>query len=175
MEAGTGTTVGPEEPMMVLDVVAGPDVVLTGTGMTVVPSEPLIVLLETVIASVPVEVAVALGAVSLGDDIVALLSGSMVDPAVVLTESVAEADNAVSVGNWLDNSEFKDEAALDRMLEKPEERDWDTAASVAVAATLDRSELNEDAKLDKAEEAASVAAVVVVAAELSLAWESTDD
>lgn len=167
-------TVVPDEPVMVLEVVAGPEVVLAGTGMTVVvPSEPVIVLLVIETASVPVEVAEALDPVSIGDVVVALLSGSMVDPEVLLAEPVAEADSAVPVpvpvDSWLDRPEFKDEAALERMLENPDARDCDTAASVAVAATLDKSELNEEARLDRAEDAAWVAAAVVVAAELPLA------
>lgn len=163
-------TVVPDEPVMVLEVVAGPEVVLAGTGMTVVvPSEPVIVLLVIETPSVPVDVAEALAPVSTGDVVVALLSGSTVDPEVVLAEPVAVAENALLVDNWLDRPESKEEAALERMLENPDARDCDTAASVAVAATLDKSELNEEAKLDRAEDAASVAAAVVVAAELPLA------
>jgi len=61
------------------------------------------------------------------------------------------------------------------MLEKPEARDWVTAASVALAATLDNSEPKEEARLDKAEDAASVIGPVVVAVGLPLASERTDD
>ena len=61
------------------------------------------------------------------------------------------------------------------MLEKPEAMDSVTAASVAVAATLDNSEPSEEAKLDSAEDAASVIGAVVVAVGLPLASDKTDD
>jgi hypothetical protein len=61
------------------------------------------------------------------------------------------------------------------MLENPEARDCVTAASVADAATPDNSELSEEAKLDRAEDAAFVTDPVLVAVGLPLASDSTDD
>lgn len=92
-ETGTGTTVGPAEPRMVVDETAL-GAVETGTGMTVGPSEPRMVLELMETAAVPV--LVALAAVSV--------------PAEV------ESD-AVGVGSTLERSVARDDAAADRMLE----------------------------------------------------------
>lgn len=166
----------PEEPVMVLDVVAGPEVVLTGTGMTEeVPSESVTVLEVIDTAPVPVEEAMTLGAVSLADKAVVLVIDSREDSGVLMTDPVADAEDALSVVNWLESPESSEEAALDRMLEKPSERDSVTAGFVAVAATLEKSELNDEAKLDKAAEASLVTEPVPVAVGLPLASERTDD
>jgi hypothetical protein len=161
VETGTGTTVTPEEPVMVLDDAAEPVVVLTAMGKV---DEP----------SVPVDETATLEAVSLAGDAVALVSDSTMIP-VLMTESVADAEYALSVLKWLERPEFIEEAALDRMLEKPEARDCVTAGSVAVAATPDRSELKDEAKLERAAEASFVIAAVAVAVGLPLAPEITDE
>lgn len=162
---------------MVLDVVAGPDVVLTGTGMTEeVPSESVTVLEVMDTAPVPVDEAMTLEAVSLADKAeVVLVSDSTEDSGVLMTDPVADAEDALSVVNWLDSPESSEEAALDRMLEKPSERDSVTAGFVAVAATLEKSELSDEAKLDKAAEASLVIEAVPVVVGLPLASERTDD
>jgi hypothetical protein len=161
VEIGTGTTVTPEEPVMVLDVVAEPDVVLTAIGKV---DEP----------SVPVDETATLGAVSLAGDAVALVSDSTMIP-VLMIESVADAEYALSVLKWLERPEFIEEAALDRMLENPDARDCVTAGSVAVAATPARSELNDEAKLERAADASLVMDAVAVAVGLPLAPEITDE
>jgi hypothetical protein len=161
VETGTGTTVTPEEPVMVLDVVAEPDVVLTAMGKI---DEP----------SVPVDETATLEAVSLAGDAVALVSDSTMIP-VLMIESVADAEYALSVLKWLERPEFIEEAALERMLENPDARDCVTAGSVAVAATPARSELNDEAKLERAAEASFVMDAVAVAVGLPLAPEITDE
>jgi hypothetical protein len=169
--AGTAMTVVPDEPVIVLDVVAGPDVVLTGTGTTVaLPSVPVIVLEVIDTGAVPVEGETPVEAVS-----PAVVSDTSEGAAVLMTEPVTDAVDALSVTNTLERPEFKDEAALDKMLENPEARDCVTAASVADAATPDNSELSEEAKLDRAEDAAFVTDPVLVAVGLPLASDSTDD
>lgn len=162
-------TVVPEEPVMVLDIVAGPEVVLAGTAITeVLPSVPVMMLEVTETGAVPVDGATPLAAVSLPDKSVVLVS-------VLMTELVADAEAALAVVKWLERPEFKDDAALDKMLENPDARDSVTEASVAVAATLEKSELSEEAKLDRAADAALVIDPVVVAVGLPLASDSTDD
>jgi hypothetical protein len=174
--AGTATTVVPDEPVIVLDVVAGPDVVLTGMGTTVVlPSVPVIVLEVTDTGAVPVEGETPVEAVSPAMGSVTLVSDPSEGEAVLMTEPVADAVDALSVTKTLERPEFKEEAALDKMLENPEARDCVTAASVADAATPDNSELSEEAKLDRAEDAALVTDPVLVAVGLPLASDSTDD
>jgi hypothetical protein len=171
--AGTAMTVVPDEPVIVLDTVAEPDVVLTGTGTTVVlPSVPVIVLEVIDTGAVPVEGETPVEAVS---PAVGLVSDPSEGAAVLMTAPVADAVAALSVTKTLERPEFKDEAALDKMLENPEARDCVTAASVADAATLDSSELSEEAKLDRAEEAALVTDPVLVAVGLPLASDSTDE
>jgi hypothetical protein len=161
-------TVVPDEPVMVLDVVAGPEVVLAGTAVTEVSSIP--VLIDT--GAVPVDGAMPVEAVSIS---VLLVSDPTEGTGVLMTESVAAAEAALSVVKWLDRPESKEEAALDKMLENPEAIDSVTAASVAVAATLDNSEPSDEAKLDRADDAASVIGSVVVAVGLPLASDRTDD
>jgi hypothetical protein len=161
VEAGTGTTVTPEEPVIVLDVIAEPDVVVAAIGKV---DEP----------SVPVDEATMLEAVSLTGDAVALVSDSTMTP-VLMIESVADAEYALSVLKWLERPEFMEEAALDKMLENPEARDCVTAGSVAVAATPARSELNDEAKLERAADASFVMEAVAVAVGLPLAPEITDE
>jgi hypothetical protein len=168
-------TVVPDEPVMVADVVAGPEVVVAGTAITEVPSVPVTVLEVIDTGAVPVEGAIPVGAVSTAVTSVVLVSVPTEDAGVLMTESVAAAEAALSVVKWLDRPEFNEDAALDKMLENPEARDWVTAASVALAATLDKSEPKEEAKLERAEDAASVIGPVVVAVGLPLASESTDD
>jgi len=148
-------------PVMMLDVVAEPDVVLTAMGKV---DEP----------SVPVDETATLEAVSLAGDAVALVSDSTMTP-VLMIESVADAEYALSVLKWLERPEFMEEAALDRMLENPEARDCVTAESVADAATPARSELNDEAKLERAEDASFVMDAVAVAVGLPLAPEITDE
>lgn len=162
-------TVVPDEPVMVLDVVAGPEVVLAGTAVAGVSSPPVLV---SDTGAVPVDGATPVEAVSMS---VVLVSEPMEGAAVLTIESVAAAEAALSVVKWLDRPESKEEAALDKMLENPEAIDSVTAASVAVAATLDSSEPSEEARLDRAEDAASVIGPVVVAVGLPLASERTDD
>ena len=157
MEAGTETPV----PVMMLDAVAEPDVVLTAMGKV---DEP----------SVPVDETATLEPVSLASDAVALVSDSTMTP-VLMTELVADAEYAPSVLKWLERPEFMEEAALDRMLENPEARDCVTAESVADAATPARSELNDEAKLERAEDASFVMDAVAVAVGLPLAPEITDE
>ena len=169
VETGTGMTVVPDEPVMVLDVVAVPEVVLTGTAVADASSTPVLV---SDTGAVPVEAAIPVEAVSIS---VVLVSEPTEGNAVLMTESVAAAEAALSVVKWLERPESKEEAALDKMLENPEARDCVTAASVAVAATLDKSEPSEEAKLDRAADAASVIGPVVVAVGLPLASDSTDD
>ena len=147
--------------MMMLDVVAEPDVVLTAMGKV---DEP----------SVPVDETATLEPVSLASDAVALVSDSTMTP-VLMTELVADAEYALSVLKWLERPEFMEEAALDRMLENPEARDCVTAESVADAATPARSELNDEAKLERAEDASFVMDAVAVAVGLPLAPEITDE
>lgn len=161
METGTGTTVTPEEPVMVLDVVAEPEVVLTAMG-------------KVEEASAPVDEAATLEPVSLASDAVALVSDSTMTP-VLMTESVADAEYTLSVLKWLERPEFMEEAALDRMLENPEARDCVAAGSEAVAATPARSELNDEAKLERAADASFVMDAVAVAVGLPLAPEITDE
>jgi len=168
-------TVVPDEPVMVADVVAGPEVVVAGTAITEVPSVPVTVLEVIDTGAVPVEGATPVEAVSRPVKSVVLVSVPTEDAGVLMTESVAAAEAALSVVKWLDRPEFKEEAALDKMLENPDARDWVTAASVAVAATLDKSEPKEEAKLDRADDAASVSGPVVVAVGLPLASDRTDD
>ena len=146
---------------MMLDVVAEPDVVLTAMGKV---DEP----------SVPVDETATLEPVSLASDAVALVSDSTMTP-VLMTELVADAEYALSVLKWLERPEFMEEAALDRMLENPEARDCVTAESVADAATPARSELNDEAKLERAEDASFVMDAVAVAVGLPLAPEITDE
>ena len=157
MEAGREIPV----PVMMLDVVAEPDVVLTAMGKV---DEP----------SVPVDETATLEPVSLASDAVALVSDSTMTP-VLMTELVADAEYALSVLKWLERPEFMEEAALDRMLENPEARDCVTAESVADAATPARSELNDEAKLERAEDASFVMDAVAVAVGLPLAPEITDE
>lgn len=168
-------TVVPDEPVMVLDVIDGLSVVLAGTGTTEVPSVPVTVLEVIDTGAVPVDAATPVVAVSVAVKSVVLVSDPTEGTRVLTTESVAAAEDALSVVKWLERPEFKEEAALDKMLENPEARDWVTAASVAVAATLDKSELSEEARLDRAEDAAAVIEPVVVAVGLPLASDSTDD
>lgn len=113
----------------------------------------------------PVSVAVAM--VSFASEPVEMAGVLMVEP-------VARTEAALSV-KWLDRSEFMEEAALERMLENPDETFSDSAESVAVAATLDRLELNEEAKLDSAADASLVTDAVGAAVAPPLAPESTDD
>lgn len=169
VETGTGMTVVPDEPVMVLDVVAGPEVVLTGTAVADASSIPVLV---SDTGAVPVDGATPVEAVSIS---VVFVSETTEGNAVLMTESVAAAEAALSVVKWLDRPESKEEAALDKMLENPEAIDSVTAASVAVAATLDNSEPREEAKLDRAEDAASVIGAVVVAVGLPLASDKTED
>lgn len=122
METGTGMTVTPEEPVMVLDVVAEPEVVITGVGKVDEPSVPVTILDERDTGAVPVAETATLEAVSLAGDDVALVSDSTMTP-VLRIESVADAEYALSVLKWLERPEFIEEAALDRMLEKPAARD----------------------------------------------------
>jgi hypothetical protein len=157
VEAGTETPV----PVMMLDAVAEPDVVLTAMGKV---DEP----------SAPVDETATLEPVSLASDAVALVSDSTMTP-VLMTELVADAEYALSVLKWLERPEFMEEAALDRMLENPEARDCVTAESVADAATPARSELNDEAKLERAEDASFVMDAVAVAVGLPLAPEITDE
>jgi hypothetical protein len=145
---------------MVLDVVAEPDVVLAAMGKVDEPSRPVD---ET-----------TLEPVSLAGDAVALVSDSTMTP-VLMTESVADAVYALSVLKWLERPEFMEEAALDRMLENPEARDCVAAGSVAVAATPARSELKDEAKLERAADASFVMDAVAVAVGLPLAPEITDE
>jgi hypothetical protein len=161
VETGAGTTVTPEEPVMVLDVVAEPDFVLAAMGKV---DEP----------STPVDETTTLEAVSLAGDAVALVSDSTLTP-VLMTELVADAEYALSVLKWLERPEFMEEAALDRMLENPEASDCVAAGSVAVAATPARSELKDEAKLERAADASFVMDAVAVAVGLPLAPEITDD
>jgi hypothetical protein len=167
VETGTGMTVVPREPVMVLEVVAGPEVVLAGAAVAGV-SSPEVLVSDT--GAVPVDGAIPVEAVSTSVELVS-------DPTagVLMTESVAAAEAALAVVKWLDKPESKEEAALDKMLENPDARDSVTAASVAVAATLESSEPSEEAKLDRAEDAASVIGAVVVAVGLPLASDRTDD
>ena len=156
VEMGTGMTVRPEEPVMVLDVVAESEVMLAE------------------MAPVPVDETTTLEAVSLAGDEVVFVSDSMIMP-VLRIESVADAEYALSVLKWLERPEFIEEAALDKMLEKPSASDCVTAGSVAVAATPARSELKDDAKLESAAEASLVIDAVPVAVGLPLAPEITDE
>ena len=94
---------------------------------------------------------------------------------VLRIESVADAEYALSVLKWLERPEFIEEAALDKMLEKPSARDCVTAGSVAVAATPARSELNDDARLESTADASLVMDAVPVAVGLPLAPEITDE
>ena len=174
-ETGTGMTVVPDDPVMVADVVNGPVVVLAGTAMTDVPSIPVTVLEVSDTGAVPVDGAIPVEAVSIAVTSVLLVSDSTDGAGVLMTASVAAAEDELSVVKWLDRPELREEAALDKMLENPEARDCVTAASVAVAATLDKSEPSEEAKLDRAADAASVIGPVVVAVGLPLASENTDD
>lgn len=160
----------PDEPVMVDDVVSRPEVVLAGTAVAEVSSVTAPEVIDT--GAVPVDGAIPVEAVSIS---VALVSDPMEDAGVLITESVATAEAALSVVKWLDRPESKEEAALDKMLENPEARDSVTAASVAVAATLDNSEPSEEARLDRAEDAASVIGAVVKAVGLPLASDRTDD
>lgn len=162
-EIGTGMTVTPEEPVTVLEVSSRlEEEVVTGTGTTEVPSEPVKVLEVTVTGAVPVDGAIVLLPVSVAEAAVVLVSASVKDAPTLDAESVADAEEALLV-KWLESSEFTDEAALDRMLEKPAERDSEAAVPVTVAATLEKSELSEEAKLDKAADASLVADAVPVA------------
>ena len=163
-------TVVPDEPVTVDDVVAGPEVVLAGTAVAEVSSATVPEVIDT--GAVPVDGTTPVEAVSTS---VTLVSDPTEDTGVLMTESVAAAEAALSVVKWLDRPESKEAAALDKMLENPEARDSVTAASVAVAATLDNSEPSEEAKLDRAEDAASVIGAVVVAVGLPLASDRTDD
>lgn len=167
VETGTGMTVVPDEPVMVLDVIAGPEVVLAGAAVAGISSPPVLV---SDTGAVPVDGAIPVEAVSVSVELAS-------DPTagVLAIESVAAAEAALLVVKWLDRPESKEEAALDKMLENPEARDSVTAASVAVAATLDSSEPRDEAKLDRAEDAASVIGAVVVAVGLPLASDKTDD
>jgi len=63
---------------------------------------------------------------------------------------------ALIVGKLDESSEANDEAALDKTLENCEASELDTAESVAVATTLDSSELREEARLESALDAAAV-------------------
>jgi hypothetical protein len=148
-------------PVMMLDVVAEPDVVLAPMGKVD----------ET---SVPVDETTTLEPVSLAGDAVALVSDSTMIP-VLMTEAVADTVYALSVLKWLERPEFIEEAALERMLENPEARDCVAAGSVAVAATPARSELKEEAKLERAADASFVMEAVAVAVGLPLAPEITDE
>lgn len=124
--------------------------------------------------AVPVDAAIPLLPVSVAVARVSLASEPVEMAGVLRVEPVARTEAALPV-KWLDRSEFMEEAALDRMLENPEETFSDTAESVAVAATLDRLELNEDAKLDKAADASLVTEAVGAAVAPLRASESTDD
>ena len=170
METGTGTTVVPDEPVMVDDVVAELEVVLAGTAVAEASSVTVPEVIDT--GAVPVVAGTPVEAVSIS---VALVSDPTEAAGVLITESVATAEAALSVVKWLDIPESKEEAALDKMLEYPEARDSVTAASVAVAATLDNSEPSDEAKLDRTEDTASVIGAVVKAVGLPLASDRTDD
>ncbi|TKA80086.1 hypothetical protein B0A55_02468 [Friedmanniomyces simplex] len=63
----------------------------------------------------------------------------------------AEPDDVLN-----ESSDANDEAALDNTLENWDASELDTPESVAVAATLDSSELSEDARLESALDAAAV-------------------
>jgi len=94
VETGTGTTVGPAEPRMVVDEMAlGVVETVTGTGMTVGPSEPRIVLELMVTAAVPVFVALA-----------------------AVSVPVTEVDG-LAVGKPVDRSVAREDAAAERILE----------------------------------------------------------
>lgn len=63
---------------------------------------------------------------------------------------------ALTVGRLEERSEANEDAALESTLEISEARELDTAESVAVAATLESTELSEEARLDSALDAPSV-------------------
>jgi hypothetical protein len=90
-------TVVPDEPVMVADVVAGPEVVVAGTAITEVPSVPVTVLEVIDTGAVPVEGAIPVGAVSTAVTSVVLVSVPTEDAGVLMTESVAAAEAALSV------------------------------------------------------------------------------
>ena len=93
VETGTGITAIPDEPVMVDDVVAGPEVVLAGTAVKEVPSIP--VLIDT--APVAVEGATPVEAVSIAVRSVVLVSDPPEGTEVLMIESVAAAEAALSV------------------------------------------------------------------------------
>lgn len=175
-EMGTGTTVVPEEPVMVLEVSSRLEELVTGTATTELPSDPEIVLEVMVAGAVPVDGAIVLLPVSVAEATVVLLDSVSVSDAAMLDEAgpVVDAEEALPV-KWLESSESTDDAALLRMLEKLAERDSETALSVAVAATLEKSELRDEAKLDRAADASLVADAVPVAVELWPTSERTED
>lgn len=79
--------------------------------------------------------------------------------AVVLSEAVGtvEAAAVVAAGTAPEEAAVASEAdALERMLEKSDAKDAETAVSVAVAATLESCEFNDDAMLERALETSSV-------------------
>lgn len=71
-------------------------------------------------------------------------------------------------------SDASEEAALDRTLEKPDERLWETALSVAVAAMPDSSELRDAARLDRALEALAVMEAEVLAVAVPRVLDAAD-
>lgn len=161
---------------MVLDVKSALEVVVSSADMAEVTSVPEAVLEGRVTGAVPVEGAIESVLLSVAAAVVVeLVSESVSEAGVSMTEPVADAEEALSVVKWLERSEFMEEAALDRMLENPADKDSGTAESVAVAAWLDKPELRDDAKLDKAADASLVIAAVPVAVGLPLASESTED
>ncbi len=84
---------------------------------------------------------------------VALVVAVLVDTAV---DAALPVVVALIAGKLDESSDANDEAALDRTLENCEASELDTAESVAVATTLDSSELREEARLKSALEAAAV-------------------
>jgi len=84
---------------------------------------------------------------------VALVVAVLVDNAV---DAALPVVVALLVGKLDESSDANDEAALDRTLENCEASELETAESVAVATTLDSSELREEARLESALEAAAV-------------------
>lgn len=188
-DAPTGTTVGPDEPNMVVDEASpvvdetSPGVVETGTGTTVGPAEPSTVVDDTALGVVetgtgmtvgPSEPTMVLELMVTAAVLVFVALAAVSVPVAAESEApVAEGESvpladavavAVGAGRPLERSVAKDEAAADRMLENWDDRELGTAESVAVAATPESSELSDDAMLDKA----AVASLVIEAGTVGL-------
>lgn len=98
-EMGTGTTVVPEEPVMVLEVSSRLEELVTGTATTELPSDPEIVLEVMVAGAVPVDGAIVLLPVSVAEATVVLLDSVSVSDAAMLDEAgpVVDAEEALPV------------------------------------------------------------------------------